>query len=98
MASDYLLKRCETRLQNLFLEKFETDGLPPLNLNQRIFIIAEEIPDRIANVCRFLRTFHGMDISCIEFCISNGSWRNSGKLRTNRWTRRSGRTKKEDWK
>lgn len=44
----------------------ETDELPPLNRGLRLFIVAEEIPSRVARVCRFLRTSHGMDISCID--------------------------------
>ena len=32
-----------------------------------VHIAAEEIPSRIERVCRFLRTSHGMDISCIDF-------------------------------
>ena len=44
----------------------ETDEIPPLNRNLRLFIVAEEIPSRMARVCRFLRTSHGMDISCID--------------------------------
>ena len=47
----------------------ETDELPSLNQTMRLFIIAEEIPPRIARVCRFLRTSHGMDISCIAVSI-----------------------------
>ena len=43
----------------------ETDELPPLNRVLRLFIVAEEIPSRVARVCRFLRTSHDMDISCI---------------------------------
>lgn len=45
----------------------ETEELPPLNRGLRLFIAAEEIPSRIERVCRFLRTSHGMDISCIAF-------------------------------
>ncbi len=44
----------------------ETDELPPLNRNLRLFIVAEEFPPRVARVCRFLRTSHGMDVSCID--------------------------------
>ncbi len=44
----------------------ETDELPPLNQGLRLFIVAEEIPVRVAHVCRFLRTSHGMDVSCID--------------------------------
>ena len=44
----------------------ETDGLPPLNQRLRLFIVAEEIHPRAAGVCRFLRTLHGIDITCID--------------------------------
>ena len=47
----------------------ETDELPRLNESLRLFIVAEEIPSRAARVCRFLRTLHGMDISCIAVSI-----------------------------
>ena len=44
----------------------ETDELPELNKGHlRLFIVAEEIPERVASVCRFLRDSHGMDINCI---------------------------------
>ncbi len=44
----------------------ETDETPTLNRTMRLFIAAEEIPTRVARVCRFLRTSQGMDISCID--------------------------------
>ena len=44
----------------------ETDEPPPLNRGLRLFIVAEEIPSRVARVCQFLRTSYGMDVSCIE--------------------------------
>ena len=43
----------------------ESDELPPLNRNLRLFIVAEEISSRVVRVCRFLRTSHGMDVRCI---------------------------------
>ena len=71
IAEDYF----ETRdgfqgktFDDVFREMFEipeADELPPLNRSLRLFIAAEEIPSRIARVCRFLRTSHGIDISCI---------------------------------
>lgn len=54
---------------DVFSETFdipENDELPPLNRGLRLFIVAEEIPLRVAHVCRFLRTSHSMDVSCIE--------------------------------
>ena len=62
----------EKTFDDAFRELFdmpETDELPPLNRNLRLFIVAEEIPSRMARVCRFLRTSHGMDISCIDVSI-----------------------------
>ena len=47
----------------------ETDEIPPLNRGLRLFIIVEEIPSRVAFVCRFLRTSHGMDVGSID--VSN---------------------------
>ena len=44
----------------------ETDELPPLNRVLRLFIVAEEIPTRIAQVCRFLRASYSMNIVCID--------------------------------
>ena len=47
----------------------EADEIPPLNQAMRLFIAAEEIPTRVAHVCRFLRSSHGIDISCVAFSI-----------------------------
>lgn len=47
----------------------ETDEVPPLNGRLRLFIAAEEIPARVASVCRFLRTSYGMDINCVAVSI-----------------------------
>lgn len=44
----------------------ETDEVPLLNRGLRLFIIVEDIPSRIAFVCRFLRTSHGMDFDSID--------------------------------
>ena len=75
IAEDYF----ETRdifegktFDDAFREAFdipETDELPPLKQKLRLFVIAEEIQPRVASVCRFLRTSHGMDISCIAVSI-----------------------------
>jgi hypothetical protein len=51
--------------QDAFSSVFETDETPVLNQRLRLFILAEEIPAAIARVCRFLRTSHGIDVSCI---------------------------------
>ena len=58
----------EKTFQDTFRKMFEVlenDELPLLNQGLRLFIVAEEIPTRIARVCRFLRTSHRMDVSCI---------------------------------
>ena len=47
----------------------ETDELPQLNKSLRLFIVAEEIPSRVARVCRFLRNSHGINVSCIDVSI-----------------------------
>ena len=52
-----------------FMETFEADRLPPLNARLRLFIAAEAIPQSVARVCRFLRTEHDLDISCIAFTV-----------------------------
>lgn len=54
---------------DVFKEVFdipETDEIPPLNRNLRLYIVAGSIPARVARVCRFLRTSQGMDINCID--------------------------------
>ncbi len=44
----------------------DSEELPPLNRNLRLYIVAEHIPSRITNVCRFLRISHGIDVNCID--------------------------------
>ena len=44
----------------------DTDEIPPLNRNLRLYIVAGDIPTRVARVCRFLGTTQGMDINCIN--------------------------------
>ena len=71
IAETYFETRDEFKgktFQDTFREMFEVlenDELPSLNQGLRLFIIAEEIPTRVARVCRFLRTSHRMDVSCI---------------------------------
>jgi hypothetical protein len=72
MATSYINREYNLgapRFDEYFIEKFETDEFPSINQMQRLFIVAEEIPPRIANVCRFLRTSHGLDLICIEFSV-----------------------------
>ena len=71
IAHTYFEKRDEFRgktFTEAFREVFdipETDELPPLKRKLRLFVVAEEIPTRVARVCRFLRTSYKMDVSCI---------------------------------
>lgn len=75
IAEDYFEKRNESdrkQFQEVFKDVFElTDGdeFPPLNGNLRLYIVASDIPTRVARVCRFLRTSQGMDINCINISI-----------------------------
>ena len=75
IAEDYFQTRGMFQGKNFddaFREVFdmpEADELPRLNRGLRLFIVAEEIPSRMARVCRFLRTSHGIDISCIDVSI-----------------------------
>ncbi len=75
IAEDYFETRDGFRgktFDDAFREVFdipEADELPPLNRGLRLFIVAEEIPARVARVCRFLRTSHGVDVSCIDVSI-----------------------------
>lgn len=71
IAEKYFENQHENKGKN-FAEAFmaafdilDPKDVPPLNRNLRLFIVAEELPLRIANVCRFLRTSHGIDVSCI---------------------------------
>ena len=72
IAEDYFKNRDEFEWKTFelaFKSVFdipEADEIPPLNRTLRLFIIAEAISERVARVCRFLRTSHGMDISCID--------------------------------
>lgn len=50
---------------DVFNDIFDPDEIPALNRSLRLFVIAEEISPRISRVCRFLRTAHEMDISCL---------------------------------
>ena len=83
LSPEQIRDRAETYFENregfqgktfddAFREAFdipETDELPRLNDGLRLFIVAEEIPSRVARVCRFLRTSHGINISCVDVSI-----------------------------
>lgn len=72
IAEKYLATRDEfkeTHFHDAIRDVFDipdTDEIPPLNRNLRLYIVAGSIPARIAHVCRFLRTSHGMDINCVD--------------------------------
>ena len=71
IADAYFENRDEFRgktFDEAFREVFdvpETDELPPLKRKLRLFVVAEEIHPRVADVCRFLRTSYKMDVGCI---------------------------------
>lgn len=55
--------------QDVFKDVFDipdTDEVPPLNRNLRLYIVAGSISAGVVHVCRFLRTSQGMDINCIN--------------------------------
>ena len=65
IAEEYFQTRDLRRSRDVFTDTFEVDEFPPLNRRLRLFVVAGEIPQRVLEVCRFLRS-HEMDISCIE--------------------------------
>ncbi len=72
IAKDYF-ETCEKYEGKFFYDAFrdmfdipESEDDPVLNQHLRLFIVAENIPTRVADVCRFLRISHSMDISCIN--------------------------------
>lgn len=72
IAETYFATRSEVQdktfddVFRIVFDILETDELPELNRVLRLFIVAEEIPTRIAQVCRFLRTSYSMNIVCID--------------------------------
>lgn len=75
IAEDYFENGEEFKgkhFQDVFKDVFDipdTDEVPPLNRNLRLYIVAGSIPAGVARVCRFLRTSQGMDINCINISI-----------------------------
>ncbi len=70
IAEDYYrTSKKETTFQDTFSETFDSEmfenEMPALNRRLRLFVVAEEIPDSVLRVCRFLQTSHGMDINCL---------------------------------
>ena len=59
----------EITFQDAFSETFDSEmfekEIPALNRRLRLFVVAEDIPNSVLRVCRFLRTSHGMDINCL---------------------------------
>ena len=71
IAQEYFETRAEVKektfhdaFKNMF-EIPENGKLPSLNQKLRLFVVAEEIPTRVEQVCKFLRDSYGMEINCI---------------------------------
>lgn len=60
-------------LDKQFIEYFELDEMPNLGGNLRLFIASEEIHQSVLNTCRFLRTKHLIDISCVNYKVYQDS-------------------------
>ena len=68
IADTYLQNHDQCNEENFnqtFCNEFETNQIPQLNRQLRLYIVAGEIPARVLNVCRFLRSSYKMDISCL---------------------------------
>ena len=57
-------KTFEDAFRNVF-DLLEADEVPPLNRRLCLYIVAGRISEKVLKVCRFLRTSHSMNISCI---------------------------------
>ncbi len=64
-CQEFIGKTFNDAFKEIF-EMLENDELPTLNRGLRLFIVAKEIPIRVARVCQFLRIYYGMDINCIN--------------------------------
>lgn len=71
IAQEYFETRPEVKektfhdaFKNMF-EIPESGKLLSLNQKLRLFVVAEEIPTRVEQVCKFLRDSYGMEINCI---------------------------------
>lgn len=74
LASAYWKGRQDgTTLGDAFRETFlagdETETIPPLNQNQILFIVAEEIHPRVEEVARYLRERGHLDVRCVAFSV-----------------------------
>lgn len=59
----------DEELAAMFLEEFEAEEFPKLGDKLRLVIAAEEIPPSVARVCRFLRSRHGIELTCLSFSV-----------------------------
>ena len=69
IATNYLCSSKDFQgksFDEIYMEVFGVEEPPILNKKQKLFIVAEDIPPGIARICRFLRSNHGLDISCIS--------------------------------
>lgn len=74
IAEAYFLGRdgITSKFHDRFRDEFDIPDeseLPNLNQRLRLFVVAEEIPDVVSRVCRWQRTSHGLDITCIEVSL-----------------------------
>ena len=63
LAENYLNENFHTA----FKDYFDLDELPNFGGGLRLFVAAEEIPNSVAEVCRFLRQSLGLNISCVSY-------------------------------
>ena len=47
----------------------DASEIPKLNKRLRMFVVAGDIPEEVAHVCRWLRTSHRLNITCIEVSL-----------------------------
>lgn len=59
----------DEQLAAMFLETFECEEFPTLGKQLRLVIAAEVIPPSVARVCRFLRSHHGIKLTCLAFSV-----------------------------
>ena len=74
IAETYFLERDVTpsTLNDQFRDAFDIpddSDIPKLNQRLRLFVVAEDIPNEVSRVCRWQRTLHGLDITCIEVSL-----------------------------
>lgn len=75
LASDYWhgKEQAPSTLEDAFYEMFlaedETAPLPDFNQRQILFIVAEEIHPRVAEVAGYLREQSALDVRCVDFDV-----------------------------